>query len=157
MDDHLLFELYKLWKRLDKKTKEDFTRGINIPEYITEKLYCIINNYKHKTKKDDSTDAVDKNGKRVQIKATNNFHNDLTSFGPQSQFEILEFVRLDYENDIFYFYRIDISILEHIKVNKFETFNNQRSQKRRPRFSIINKILIPYKIQHYANVNMRTR
>ncbi|UUD36423.1 hypothetical protein NPA08_01120 [Mycoplasmopsis citelli] len=58
---------------------------------------------------------------------------------------------------MFYFYKIDVSILDNIKVNENETFNEQKLQKRRPRFSIINKILIPYKINHYATVNMNTR
>ncbi|VEU74984.1 Uncharacterised protein [Mycoplasmopsis citelli] len=41
IEKHLVFELYKLWKTLDTKIKVDFTRGINIPEYITEK-YVVL-------------------------------------------------------------------------------------------------------------------
>lgn len=118
-------------------------------------MCCIVNDYRHKTKYDGSADAVDKFNRKVQVKATSNFNRDVSSFGPESEFEILEFVRLDYQNDIFYLYRIDIDILNNIKVNKHETFKEQQTQKRRPRFSIIKQIINEHGIKYYAYVNMK--
>lgn len=113
-----VFELYFKWKELNLLIKKHYTRGVNLHEAITEHLVCILNNYELHASSGGSEDAITKDNKKVQIKATSNFNDDLTSFGPKSKFDILEFLRLDLENDKFYCYRIPIDNLNNIKVNK---------------------------------------
>lgn len=151
-----VFKAYFLWKELNELILQEYSRGVNIPEYITENLCCIINGYTLHAAEGGSEDAVDTEGNKIQIKATSNFDNDLSSFGPRSQFDILEFVRLDKDNDTFYFYRINLEDLNKVKVNHQESFQSKQSTGQRPRFSIIKQIIEPNKLSHYATVSMKT-
>lgn len=103
-----------------------------------------------------SEDAITQDGKKVQIKATSNFNTDLTSFGPRSEFEILEFLRLNKDEDIFYCYRIDTNELNEIYINSNETFKMKQNLGQRPRFSIIDKIIKLKNYNYYATINMNT-
>lgn len=150
-----IFEMYFSWKQLNNLIREDYTRGVNLHEAISENLCCIINGYILHAAIGGSEDAITPNGLKVQIKATSNFNSDLSSFGPTSEFDILEFLRLDAQNDIFYCYRIPIKELESIKVNENTSFIEMQHLGRRPRFSIINKIIIPKNYKPYAIINMR--
>lgn len=151
-----VIKLYFMWKDLNTEIKKDFTRGINLPEAITEPICCYVNNFLHSTKK-GSEDAIDeKNYSKVQIKATSNFNNDLTSFGPKSEFNELHFVRLNQEEDKMYLYKIPVNKLADVQVNVGETFEEQQNQGRRPRFSIINKYIEPDNIKEYAIVDLKT-
>ncbi len=147
--------IYKLWKKLNSKISSHYSRVINLPEVISENLVCILNNYEIHNSVGGSEDAISKIGQKIQIKATSNFNYDLTSFGPKSKFDILEFVRLDKSNDTFYLYRIPVSMLANLLVNKKQTFTQQQEQKRRPRFSIIKKIIIPLNIEPYAKYKIK--
>ncbi|QJR43854.1 Bsp6I family type II restriction endonuclease [Mycoplasma miroungigenitalium] len=97
-----------------------------------------------------------KRWKKIQIKGTSNFNTDLTSFGPRSEFDILEFLRLDIDEDKFYCYRIDIDDLKKIMVNEKESFHAKHSTGQRPRFSIIKKIIIPKDCKEYAIIDLNT-
>ncbi|WP_233705585.1 hypothetical protein [Helicobacter cetorum] len=97
------------------------------------------------------------NHQKVQIKATSNFNDDLTSFGPKSSFDILEFLRLDQAKDLFYCYRIPIAKLETMHVNSKETFRDKQEKGQRPRFSIIKQIINPLKLSHYAVIDLNTK
>ncbi|WP_245579598.1 hypothetical protein [Mycoplasma leonicaptivi] len=110
--------MYFKWKELNNLIKKYYTRGVNLHEAITEHLACLINDYKISTKDDGSEDAFTKDNKKVQIKATSNYDTDLTSFGPKSEFDILEFFRLDNDSDKFFCYRVPIENLNEIMVNK---------------------------------------
>lgn len=101
-------------------------------------------------------DALDENNVKIQIKSTSNYHIDLTSFGPTSEFEILEFARLDQDNDYLYLYKIPIDDLYDVLVNKSQTFKQQQQAGRRPRFSIISNFIEPYSLKPYAEVDMIT-
>jgi type-2 restriction enzyme bsp6I len=94
--------------------------------------------------------------KKVQVKASSNFNSDLTSFGPTSEFDILEFARLNQEENKLYLYKIPIDNLYDINVNSNETFKEQQQSGRRPRFSIIEKYIKEYNLKHYAVVDMIT-
>lgn len=148
--------LYFNWKALNTGIKEDFTRGVNLPEAITEPICCFVNGFMHSLG-EGSEDAVNpRTNVKVQIKATSNFWSDLTSFGPKSEFEELHFVRLNQDEDKMYLYYIPVNKLADVQVNVGETFKEQQDQGRRPRFSIINKYILPDSIQPYAIVNLKT-
>lgn len=148
--------LYFNWKALNAGIKEDFPRGINLPEAITEPICCYVNGFMHSIG-EGSEDAVNtRTNAKVQIKATSNFWSDLTSFGPQSEFDELHFVRLDQESDKMYLYYIPVDELANVQVNAGETFADQQGQGRRPRFSIINKYILPDNIKEYAIVDLNT-
>ncbi len=91
---------------------------------------------------------------KVQIKGSSNFNSDLTSFGPTSEFDILEFARLDQDEDKLYLYRIPIDELYDVHVNKKQTFKQQQLEGRRPRFSIISNYIEKYNLNPYAVVDM---
>lgn len=149
-----IFDIYFKWKELNSLIKAHYTRGVNLHECITEHLCCFLNDYILHASSYGSEDAITTDGKKVQIKATSNFNRDLTSFGPRSYFEILEFLRLDQERDIFYCYKIEIEELEKIKVNRLETFDLKKKTGQRPRFSIIKDIIEKHNVKYYATINM---
>lgn len=132
--------LYPLWKELNKKIKISYTRGINFHEIFSEFIVCYINGYQV-SHNGGYEDAISREGLKVQIKSSSNYKTDLTSFGPRSEFEILEFARLDQDNDLLYLYKIPVKNLKSIEVKQSETFEQQQKWKRRPRFSIISKII----------------
>jgi len=150
-----ILETYKLWKELDYRLRRVSSRGVNIHEGISEIIVCYVNGFDHSVGR-GSEDAFTDLGEQVQIKATSNYNDDLTSFGPRSEFDLLHFARLDKENDIFYLYDIPLEDLDETYVNQSETFKEQQLQGRRPRFSIINKIIIPRDLDYYASVDLRT-
>lgn len=149
--------LYFLWKELNSEIKKDYTRGINLPEAITEPICCYVNGFSLSTGSGSgSEDALTDNYETVQVKASSNFNSDLTSFGPKSEFRYLHFVRLNQSENKMYLYDIPTKDLNEIYVNEYETFKDQQEQGRRPRFSIINKYIIPQDIKAYAIVDLET-
>lgn len=156
VENDKVFKMYFLWKELNILIKENYTRGVNLHEAITENLCCIINGYILHAAEGGSEDAITSTGLKVQIKGTSNFNDDLTSFGPNSKFDILEFLRLDQINDIFYCYRIPLEDLKNIYVNKNETFFDMQKSGKRPRFSIIRKIINKKNYDYYARIDMKT-
>lgn len=152
---NLVISLYPKWKELNKDIKSLYSRGINFHEVFSEFIICYINDYYHSLKA-GSEDAVTNNNIKVQIKSTSNYDSDLTSFGPTSEFEILEFARLNQELDLLYVYKIPINDLYNIPVNKFQTFREQQKEGRRPRFSIIKNFIEPYNLNPYVIINMKT-
>ena len=150
-----VFDIYFKWKELNRLIKQNYTRGVNLHEYITETLCCILNGYTLHAGTGNSEDAITSNGKKVQVKATSNFNKDLTSFGPKSEFDILEFLRLDEEQDLMYCYRIGLENLEDIMVNENETFKQMKLTGKRPRFSIIKNIIIKKGCEPYARIDLK--
>lgn len=148
-----ILSLYPIWKELNKRIKILYSRGVNFHEVFSEFIVCYVNNYYHSLG-EGSEDAFTENMKKVQIKGTSNFNSDLTSFGPKSEFDILEFARLNQDNDTIELYRIPIEDLYEVKVNKKETFKEQQLSKRRPRFSIINQYINPFNLKPYAKIDL---
>lgn len=148
-------ELYFVWKNLNSEIKQYYTRGVNLPESITEPICCYVNGFLLSLGKGSEDAVIPVTNELVQIKATSNFDSDLTSFGPKSSFNHLHFVRLNQEEDKMYLYNIPTSKLKTLFVNSYETFEEQQRQGRRPRFSIIDTYINKYEIKPYAIVNLK--
>lgn len=142
---------YTLWKKFDEVMREISSRGVNLHEGISEVVVCYVNDFYHSIGR-GSEDAETRNHLKVQVKASSNFDDDLTSFGPTSEFDFLHFARLHRESDKLYLYDIPLNTLYDIKVNEKETFKDKQNNGQRPRFSIIKNFLKDAK--PYAIVNM---
>lgn len=152
-----VIDLYFKWKDLNEGIKKEYPRGINLPEGITEPICCYVNGFELSTG-GGSEDAVKLGTEElVQIKASSNFNSDLTSFGPKSKFDIVHFLRLNQDEDKIYLYDIPVEYINNMAVNSSETYEEQKKNKRRPRFSIINKIINPQNISHYAIVDLKNK
>lgn len=144
-DRELLKTLYSDWKNLNDRLKEISTRGINIPEAISENAFALffpdcmrvvkLNGMKC------SFDCINiKTGSRIQIKASS-IVSDLTSFGPRSEWDELFFLDFSKGDGSFKVYRIEQDWIYKHMVNKNQSFQQQQEQARRPRFSIIENII----------------
>jgi hypothetical protein len=141
-----LKRLYKLWLRLNNAIKRISTRGINLPEAISENAFCLFfPEYVRvvKLKKGKcSYDCINiKTGSRIQIKASS-IKSDLTSFGPRSEWDELFFLDFSKGDGSFKVYKIESDWIYKNKVNKTQTFEEQQKQSRRPRFSITDNIIV---------------
>ena len=132
-------------------------REPNFPEGLSEVAFCLYSGSKRfislKGGVNSSFDTFNtETGKAEQIKACS-VKRDLTSFGPDSRWDDLYF--LDFYNEgkldgTFNVYKIPTKIIYSMKVNKKQTFKQQQAQKRRPRFSITDKIIIEKKLKPIA-------
>ena len=153
-DRPYLRRLYDSWKLLNKGMKDFKSRGINMPEGISEGAFCLdFNDGCARTLKVSkglgSFDVLElETGKRIQIKAVS-VDEDLTSFGPKSVWDELYFLDFYLEGKFdgsFAVYKIPNNLIYDHKVNSSQTFKEQQAQGRRPRFSI-KKILKEYNIK----------
>jgi hypothetical protein len=150
-DKKLLNKLYRDWKNLNDRLKGISTRGINLPETISENAFCLFfSNYVRvvKLKKGKcSYDCINiKTGEKVQIKASS-VASDLTSFGPRSEWDVLYFLDFSKGDGSFKAYKIKQEWVYNHQVNKNQTFKQQQEQARRPRFSIVKNIIKPKKLK----------
>jgi hypothetical protein len=150
-DKFKIRRLYKRWKNLNDDLKKISTRGINLPETISENAFCLffkecVRVVKLKNGKCSYDVLNTKTGSRIQIKASS-IEEDLTSFGPRSEWDELFFMDFSEGNGIFKVYKIDADLIYKHQVNKNQTFEDQQGEGRRPRFSIMNDIIIPRKIK----------
>jgi hypothetical protein len=148
--------LFDLWKKLNLGL-EKYGRKVNIPEVISEGMFCVFTEsvrYMKKTKGKGkvSFDTINlKKARREQIKATS-IESDLTSFGPRTEWDDLYFV--DFFNDgkldgTFNVYLIPNNLIYSNPVNRSQTMKEQQEEKRRPRMSI-KKIIKDNKIKAIA-------
>lgn len=146
---------YFKWKDLNNSLKNYVSRGINFPETISEPMGCYALGYLWN--KGSAGDAQDREGRKIEMKATSNFNSDLTSFGPKCDFDNLVFLRLDYENNKLYVYDtgIDAEGLKSIPANATETVGDQQQQKRRPHISIINTVIKERNLEPTCIFNIR--
>ncbi len=149
-------ELYFLWKELDQRIRSSATRGVNIPETISEAMACYALGFMWN--KGSGGDAVD-GDKVVEFKATGNWDRDTSSFSPKENFDSLFFLRLDKRNDELYIYDTGMNSekLKQIKVNKKEILEQQQDVGRRPRFSVLKVIIEPQGIQPIMKVDIRAK
>ncbi|MGA2130447.1 MAG: Bsp6I family type II restriction endonuclease [Candidatus Pacearchaeota archaeon] len=144
-DRELLKSLYSDWKKLNDRLKAISTRGINIPEAITENAFALffpdcIRVVSLKGMK-CSFDCINtKTGSRIQIKASS-IASDLTSFGPRSEWDELFFLDFSAGNGSFKVYKIEPDWVYKHNVNRNQTFEQQQAQGKRPRFSITENII----------------
>jgi hypothetical protein len=133
-------------------------RGANIPEALTEAIACLCMNAK--LIRGGEGDIVLPDGKIGEVKATSLNSGDLTSFSPSEYFDCLFFVQADLSNAHTYsVYDLEMSrgTLDQVQVSGNQSFKNQADQGRRPRFSIIDKIIIPKNLQPKWTVNVETK
>lgn len=149
-------EMYFLWKELDLRIRSSATRGINFPETISEALACYALSFKWN--KGSGGDAINGN-EVIEFKATSNWDKDTSSFSPTEKFDKLYFLRLDKRNDELYIYDTGFNSdnLKKIKVNKKETLEQQQQAGRRPRFSVINTIIVPEGLMPIIKINIREK
>ncbi len=146
-DREMWEQLYFDWKKLNDRLKNKGTRGINLPETISENAFTLFFDDTFRVVKlkgmKCSFDVINtKTGSRIQIKATS-VEKDLTSFGPRSEWDELFFLDFSKGDGSFKVYKIEQEWIYSHQVNKTQTFKQQQEQARRPRFSIIDKIIKP--------------
>jgi len=144
-DGYKIKHLYNLWNTLNKAIKTISTRGINLPEAISENAFCLffpdcIRIVKLKKGKCSYDVLNTKTGSRIQIKAAS-ISPDLSSFGPRSEWDELFFLDFSAGNGSFKAYNINPDWIYKHKVNKNQTFGDQQRQGKRPRFSITDNII----------------
>lgn len=151
-----VLEAYFSWKETSIKLKGLNGRGANFPEAVSERIVCYVNGFSLATD-EGSYDALSSDGKTVQIKATSRFNDDLTSFGPKSEFDDLHFARFDLDKDEVWLYDVPKKGLDVIVLNKEknETFIQQQEQGRRPRLSIIKEFVEKSQLEPYKKVNLK--
>jgi hypothetical protein len=147
--------LFDSWKKLKMGLRKFESREPNLPEGLSEIAFCIYSGSKRfielkKGQISASFDTYDmKTGRTEQIKASS-VEEDLTSFGPASEWDDLYFMdfysngALDGSFDV---YKIPNELIYSAKVNKKQSFKQQQTQKRRPRFSIKKKIIDEFEIK----------
>lgn len=153
-DKVVLKNIYYKWIELSKELKKINSRAVNIPEGLSEGAFCLAmgNNFgrlidlsKKSYKVNTSFDCYNtETEKRIQVKASS-VEEDTTSFGPNSKWDELYFVDFykegKWEGDYDIYLIPNQFIYEH-NVNKNQTFTQQQSQTRRPRFSIKKAIIL---------------
>ena len=146
--------LFDVWVKLNDGLGE-YGRKVNIPEVLSEGMFCIFSNsvrFQRKLKGVGSAsfDTINlKTGEREQIKASS-IASDLSSFGPKSEWDKLYFMSFYKEGGLdgtFDVYEIPNKLIYENKVNRGQIMTSQQDQGRRPRFSIMNDIIVPYKIK----------
>lgn len=133
--------LYHMWKDLNLSIKTWSSRGINLPDVISEQMVCYALDLLW-NKGSVGGDATDKNGSLIEIKATSNYDSDLTSFSPKTKFDRLIFFRLDQRQNFADIYDMGINgeSLKTLKTNKTQSVLDQQNQGRRPRLRLIETI-----------------
>lgn len=136
-------EIYNNWVNLNAKIYGlGGTRKLNLPEILSEGLFCLKMGVV-RTPNTGSYDCYDlTNNLRIQVKASST-KSDLTSFGPNSEWDDLYF--MDFYNKGSFDGTVDIyklpSNIDNILVASGVTFKQRKAEGKRPRFSIIQKII----------------
>lgn len=146
---------YFKWKDLNTSLSNYISRGINFPDVISEPMGCYSLDLLWN--KGSGGDAQSRDGLKIEMKACSNFNMDLSSFGPKCDFDILVFLRLNYEENKLYIYNTGVSSdeLKKLPANKTQTVGEQQAQKRRPHISIIESIINAKGLQPTCVFNIR--
>ena len=159
-DKGILSKIFYDWLDLSKTLKDFGGRGINLPEVLSESLFayvmgdCIrpaskVGGY------ESSFDVYNLRTKsRIQVKACSVLP-DLTSFGPKSVWDELYFMTFPNVNqDInqVNIYKIPNEKIYNYPINKTQTMREQQLQNRRPRFSIMEGIILEENIQPVKSI-----
>jgi hypothetical protein len=146
--DAEIYRIYCAWRYLNEVSKSLGCRGVNIPEGLSETVFCRAMGSARIIEKPanfpGSYDAYNiKRKKRQEVKSTS-IKNDLTSFSPLTRCDELYFVDFYCDGTFdgsFKIYKLDIPSVMKMKINKSQTFEDQQNQGRRPRFSVRNKLI----------------
>ena len=148
-------DAYFKWKDLNTYINSLVSRGINMPDAISEPMgcYCLDLLWNKKS----GGDAQTKDGKKIEFKATSNYDGDLSSFGPKCEFDDLVFLRFNLDTNMLYVYDTGINSeqLKQIEISSYGTVESYQKQGKRPHFSIINKIINDLEIEPTVVFNIR--
>ena len=124
------------WKDLNTYVKSLVSRGINMPDAISEPMGCYCLNLLWNKKSGGDAKSLD--GRKIEFKATSRFEGDLSSFGPKCVFDDLVFLRFKLDENLLYIYDLNINSEEFGKypANKTQTIQEQKNQGRRPHVSL---------------------
>lgn len=147
--------VYKNWRTLCDCLGLLNARSVNLPEGLSESAFCMAKNMWRITASingaNSSFDCYDFNAKRnenrVQVKACSVLP-DLTSFGPNSEWDRIFFVDFYREGNwdgTFDVYEIDTEEINNYPVNANQTLMDQKREGRRPRFSIYSGLILQNK------------
>ena len=152
-DYQKIVKIFNKWQELNFDLKSLGGRTLNVPDVVSEALYCVFFNAirTNNSKDSHSYDAVDiKTGKGVQVKSSS-IKYDLTSFGPKSTWDKLIFIDFAPNGVVdgnIYVYEIKNDISKIIlNKGKSQTFKDQQEQGRRPRFSLKKEIIEKKKLK----------
>lgn len=146
-----LKDIYNKWVALSDQLQKYGGRRINLPELLSEAIFCINFNAGRliNSKMSGANSSFDcyqpQKGMRIQVKACS-VEEDLTSFGPDSVWDEIYFVHF-YPNKkydgSYNIYLIPNDLIYNQKVNATQTMKQQQELNRRPRFSIMKEIIKP--------------
>ena len=132
-------DAYFKWKDLNTYIKQNSTRGINMPDAISEPMgcYCLGLLWNRGNEVGDATDP--KTGRKIEFKATSNYDGDLSSFGPRAKFDDLVFLRFNLNENKLEVYDLNINSeqLGEYPANSTQTIADQQREGRRPHIRII--------------------
>lgn len=151
-------EIFSAWLKINKLLQALGGRGLNVPDVVSEGIYCYLFKAVRTNGTARSYDAVDvATGEGVQVKSTS-ISDDLTSFGPRSTWDKLIFMDfapsgvVDGRVDI-YEIKSDLSTFVLNRRNN-ETFADQQRQGRRPRLSIKGQIINPEGLKPIRTISL---
>jgi len=148
-DITFLAKIYDDWRNLTNRLKNIGGRGINLPEVLSEAIFCLnmgaIRINSNINGANSSFDVFEPTrNKRIQIKACSVLP-DLTSFGPESVWDelyFLDFYRKGEWDGTIDCYIIPNNSIYNFRVNSNSTLKEQQKLGRRPRFSIYKGIIL---------------
>ncbi len=160
-DDNKIYKLYSAWRYLSSTSKAIGCRATNIPEGLSETLFCRVTGAVRIIKSppgfSTSFDTYDlKRNKRQELKSTSVF-NDLTSFSPVVRCDELFWIDLYNNGDFnghFDIYRLDIESILKVKVNSYNTFEDFQLAGKRPRFSVRKDLVIKQNLSPIFSSNI---
>ncbi|MDE5552957.1 MAG: Bsp6I family type II restriction endonuclease, partial [Malacoplasma sp.] len=143
--------IYDSWRDLCANLNKLNARAVNLPEGLSEIAFAVAYNMWRTPSNivgaNSSFDCYDPNERRgynrIQVKACSVLP-DLTSFGPNSQWDrifFVDFYRQGKWDGTFDVYEIDTNDIENYHVNAMQTVADQKRQGRRPRFSIYSGLI----------------
>lgn len=134
-------DAYFKWKDLNTYVKSLVSRGINMPDAISEPMGCYCLNLLWN--KSSGGDAKSQDGRKIEFKATSNYAYDLSSFGPRCDFDDLVFLRFDLDLNMLFVYDTGVNSeeIKKIPVSKNATFGDYQKAGKRPHIRIIEKII----------------
>lgn len=162
-DLNTLKDIYTTWRDLSLKLNTLKSRSVNLPEGLSEVAFCYfmncvrLNNPKIGHGVNTSFDAYSlKDKTRIQIKSCSVLP-DLTSFGPNSQWDEIyfqDFYREGNWDGSVDVYLIPNDLIYNQKVNANQTLKEMQLQGKRPRFSIKSSIIDVHNLEPVLTYNL---
>lgn len=134
------------------------TRKDGYNEAFTEGLYCYVTNSVRVIKVYGSSSSCDcynfDTNQRIQIKSSQ-LEEDCSSFGPKSQFDELVYLHINPMTGEILLYDQLQQYLKNLQISATQSFEDQKKQGRRPRFSIKKKIIEKYSLTPRLRFNLK--